>query len=150
MFALALRAFGFASWLDKQLEPMMVSPETRKAAPTLARDLLARNRDVHRQALFHAAMAILVRPTSIVDQLWQIRVPALVVVGRHDRTTPPQCGRLVARAIDRAELVQVDAGHLVPLEAPQEATQLITGFVRRVCGREPGSPPRGAPQPTHA
>jgi pimeloyl-ACP methyl ester carboxylesterase len=60
-------------------------------------------------------------------------VPAAVLAGDRDRLTPPACARSIADALPGAELeVFPGAGHMLPLERPEEVSAALTGIVRRV------------------
>jgi pimeloyl-ACP methyl ester carboxylesterase len=59
------------------------------------------------------------------------KVPAVIVVGDHDRLTPLAHGRAIAAALPEAELVEVSGGHVVMLEHPQVVTDAIAGLVER-------------------
>lgn len=70
-----------------------------------------------------------------------VRVPALVLVGSHDRVTPPAASRALAAALPDAELVELpDAGHMAPLEASAEVTAQLEGFAARVLDGDGGPP----------
>jgi pimeloyl-ACP methyl ester carboxylesterase len=57
--------------------------------------------------------------SDMLAGLAQVRVPALVVVGAEDRTTPPGHARDLAAAIPGAVLCEVpDCGHMAPMERP--------------------------------
>lgn len=61
-----------------------------------------------------------------------LRVPALVLVGEHDRLTPPAAAAKLARALPNARLVTVPgAGHNAMLEAAGHVTDEIRAFSRR-------------------
>lgn len=61
---------------------------------------------------------------SVVD------LPALIVVGEHDRITPPASAHRMASALAASRLEVVpDAGHLVPLEQPAQTTALLADFL---------------------
>ncbi|HWM13401.1 MAG TPA: alpha/beta fold hydrolase, partial [Gaiellaceae bacterium] len=68
------------------------------------------------------------RPT-----LATIDVPVLVLVGEEDGVTPPEDAKAMAAAIDRSRLVRVTgAGHLAPLERPDEVAEALAGFLAEV------------------
>ncbi len=61
----------------------------------------------------------------------RVRVPALVVVGEHDRVTPPAIAVELVGDLPDAHLVVVEhAGHMAPLERPAEVNHEIRVFAR--------------------
>jgi pimeloyl-ACP methyl ester carboxylesterase len=61
--------------------------------------------------------------------LEQVTVPTLVVVGDHDRVTPPAAAMLLVGELPDARLQIVEgAGHLPMLERPETLNHLIAGF----------------------
>jgi pimeloyl-ACP methyl ester carboxylesterase len=67
---------------------------------------------------------------DVMEELGRIEVPVLVLTASDDRLTPPKYGTFLAGAIERSTLVQVeDAGHLSPVEKPEEITGAIASFV---------------------
>lgn len=127
LLAQTVRVFGFPAWLIDRMIPSMVSREALRSGSSPVKAMLERNRFLDREALHQAAMAVLVRRTDIVDQLWRIEVPTWILAGREDRTTPPRAARTVARAIAGSRLRELDGtGHLMTLEAPGQ----VAGMVR--------------------
>ena len=60
-----------------------------------------------------------------------LRVPALVVVGEQDVSTPPEVGAGIAADIPGARLeIVAGAGHLAPFQDPDAFAQLVAGFLR--------------------
>jgi 3-oxoadipate enol-lactonase len=72
------------------------------------------------------------RPDSR-EALPTIDVPVLVVVGEQDRLTPPEDSEAMVAALPDARFLRVrGAGHLTPLERPDEVTEALLAFVREV------------------
>jgi pimeloyl-ACP methyl ester carboxylesterase len=70
--------------------------------------------------------------TDLRDAPPQLRVPALVLVGEHDRLTPPAAASRLADALPDAGLVVLPgAGHNAMLEAATEVTSELRAFARR-------------------
>jgi pimeloyl-ACP methyl ester carboxylesterase len=68
------------------------------------------------------------RPT-----LATIDVPVLVAVGEEDGLTPPADAEAMTAAVDGARLLRVPgAGHLSPLERPDEVSEALVAFVGEV------------------
>lgn len=80
----------------------------------------------------HRALLPIVRAFAREDRyprLGEITVPAVVVVGSADSTTPPGHAERMARGIPNAHLVTVpDAGHIINWESPEALVDAITGF----------------------
>jgi pimeloyl-ACP methyl ester carboxylesterase len=64
--------------------------------------------------------------------LGSISVPTEVIVGQHDAISPPDEMRGIADAIPRARFVEIaGAGHMSPLEKPDEVNAVIRSLLRR-------------------
>jgi pimeloyl-ACP methyl ester carboxylesterase len=64
-------------------------------------------------------------------------LPAAVLVGAQDRLTPADCAETIVGVLPDAEhVIFPDAGHMLPLECPDE----ITNAIVRVCQRANGVP----------
>lgn len=87
------------------------------------------------QALHRAGQAVFDRE-SILDRVGEIDVPALVIVGEQDEAVPPEHGRQLAKGLPQAEFVEVsDAGHILPVEAPEVLGDELVHFLRRAEAR---------------
>lgn len=86
---------------------------------------------------FHAAThnAAFSRETphyDVRERLAEIRVPTLVVVGRHDWITPVAASEELAEGIPAAELVVFEAsGHSPNLEENERFTEVVADFLAR-------------------
>src|SRR5216684_2110231 len=58
-----------------------------------------------------------------------IRSPTLVVVGSRDPATPPEHGRQIAERIRGAKVVELEASHLSNVEAKDQFTTAVLGFL---------------------
>jgi pimeloyl-ACP methyl ester carboxylesterase len=68
-----------------------------------------------------------------------VSVPALVVVGEHDRVTPPAAAVELAGELPHGTLAVLEgAGHMAMLERPRELNERLRAFAREV----PGGPAR--------
>ena len=73
----------------------------------------------------------------------RVRVPALVVVGEHDRVTPPAAAVALAGALPQGRLAIIKgAGHIPMLERPQQLNLELRGFVHERLTPAPGPKPR--------
>jgi pimeloyl-ACP methyl ester carboxylesterase len=67
---------------------------------------------------------------GVEGEIGGISVPTLVLVGEHDKPTPPARARAIAAAVPGASLEIIrDAGHSSTIEQPEAVTKLISGFL---------------------
>jgi pimeloyl-ACP methyl ester carboxylesterase len=68
--------------------------------------------------------------SSFADRLGEVRVPALVVGGRHDQMFSPDYLRHgVAGPLPHARMALLDCGHEIPLEKPADLAAVIEAFL---------------------
>jgi pimeloyl-ACP methyl ester carboxylesterase len=73
---------------------------------------------------------------DLSERLGEIEVPTLVLVGDEDRMTPERFAEGLAEGIPGAELEVIPgAGHMLPLEQPEETAKRVRGFLARVLER---------------
>ena len=69
--------------------------------------------------------------TGVPSDLAQVRCPALVIHGEHDRIIDKRTSEDLAAALPRAELVVMrGVGHVPQLEAPRATSRLVEAFAR--------------------
>jgi len=121
------RAMNLRWWVDGVgRDPDDVDPGVRNAVSRWLDDLLPRQ-----AAQLHADAgdAQLVEP-PVRDRLDDLRMPAMVIVGRHDDVGMRTAARHVAAHVPDAELVELDgAAHLPNLERPQRFDELLLRFL---------------------
>lgn len=67
------------------------------------------------------------------EKLRKIFAPTLILVGEKDQITPPPFSKFLNLMIPHSRLIVIkEAGHLLPLERPQEVNSYIIEFLRRV------------------
>lgn len=72
------------------------------------------------------------RGMDLREQLAGVRAPAVVLAGAGDRVIAPALGRAVADALPEARFEELaDAGHMLPLEAPQEVVRAVRELADR-------------------
>jgi len=123
--AATVRAEGIAAIADATLA-RWVSPAylASPAGRGLRAMLLRTDREGYAAAAEVLAAADLSRTTP------QLRVPALVIVGEHDPSTPVAAAEALRDAIPGARLAVIaGALHIPQLEAPDEVTAAIRGFL---------------------
>lgn len=66
---------------------------------------------------------------DVADRLDRIDVPALAIVGAHDRLTPPEYHRTLAAKIPDCRYEEIDgAAHLAMLDRPEAFNDALVGF----------------------
>ncbi|MEU0882161.1 alpha/beta fold hydrolase [Lentzea sp. NPDC005914] len=108
---------GVGEWLVEAMLPNLVGPNASDTAKALVRTMILDQRaeDV---AWWQRAMAK--RPDS-TDVLETLDVPSLVLVGEHDKLTPPDVAAKLAVTLKHATSERIeDSGHLPPVEQPEE------------------------------
>ncbi|HUQ54554.1 alpha/beta fold hydrolase [Lentzea sp.] len=108
---------GVGEWLVDAMLPNLLGPGASDTARALVRTMVLEQRaeDV---AWWQRAMAK--RPDS-TDVLESLDVPSLVLVGEHDKLTPPDVAAKLAVTLRRSTSERIeDAGHLPPVEQPEE------------------------------
>jgi len=59
----------------------------------------------------------------------RVTTPTLVIVGKHDPATPPAAGEAIAKTIQGAKLVALDAAHISNVEQPKAFTDAVLDFL---------------------
>jgi 3-oxoadipate enol-lactonase len=77
----------------------------------------------------YTANCAAVRDMDQRADLGRIASPTLVIGGKHDKSTPPEHGELIARSIPGARYVELNAAHLSNWEVAQAFTQQVLGFL---------------------
>jgi pimeloyl-ACP methyl ester carboxylesterase len=67
---------------------------------------------------------------DVMEQVSKIDSPVLVLTASNDKMTPTKYGTYLASHIRRSTIVNIeDAGHLSPMEQPEQVTRAILEFV---------------------
>ena len=112
---------GFTGWLSK----ICVSKKTDPHKADPFREDLLRCRPEVTINDFRACDRF-----DVVDQISAINSPVLVVTAEEDKLTPPKFGDFLEKEIKNASRVHImDAGHIVPIENPDEVNKTITKFL---------------------
>jgi pimeloyl-ACP methyl ester carboxylesterase len=70
---------------------------------------------------------------DIMDRVYQIRVPTLIICGSEDQMTPPKYSSYLASKIEGAKLVIIDGGtHLAFAETPEAVNRAIEQFLNEL------------------
>lgn len=120
---------GGSKVVADQMMPKMLADETPKARPHQAQALRQMMEACPPRTIEHALLAMRDRPDRTTD-LPSIPVPTLILVGDHDRITPPDVAESMRAKIPRAQLTIIKgAGHMSPMEQPAQVNQAITRFL---------------------
>jgi 3-oxoadipate enol-lactonase len=128
-----IRANGLEAWVRDQwaLNPPF-APLSLKSSPELLdtyREMLLANRPED----YVRACEAIVNAKDLTSRLGEVAQPAAVVVGALDDRTVPEAGRAMAQALPDAEFTEVpDAGHTLPMEAPDDLVQAISTLLARL------------------
>jgi 3-oxoadipate enol-lactonase len=125
------RWFGARPWLARsQVAPLLFGRRALATRPELVEEWIA-SVDAYPRLGIARAVAAVTSPPGVLGRLAGVNVPALVVCGRDDRSTPLAHSERIAAALPRARLEVVEgAGHASALEAPQAVNRLLVPFVR--------------------
>ena len=78
----------------------------------------------------YAGASAAIRDMQLSARLAELHLPTLVIVGEHDSSTPfAGHGEHLLAGITGADLVRLDCGHLVPLEAPASLAAVLRSFL---------------------
>jgi len=123
-----------ASLVDS-ITPLFFSPETFDKRPGLVnrfRESLLSIPPDRIPSIVGLGRAIFSR-RSVLERSGGIHMPVLIVVGNDDRSRPPHEARAMAEAMRHARLEIIpNAGHICPLEQPEEVTGLLSTFLKEV------------------
>ena len=121
-----VRQEGMASIIDTVLERWF-TPDFLLHAPTQVERVRRMLADTTVEG--YVANCAAVRDMDQRAELPKIAAPTLVIAGRHDKSTPPEHGELIARAIPGAQYVVLNAAHLSNWEVAQAFTQSVLDFL---------------------
>jgi 3-oxoadipate enol-lactonase len=123
-----LQSEGMVFLADDMLFKLL-APETLRSNPELSRRVWSIMVSQRREGVGSALLALRDRPNRL-EELADIRCPALVVVGSDDAVTPPVESAAMAELIPGARLEQIEgAAHLSNLENPGAFNRIIRDFI---------------------
>lgn len=121
-----VREFGLEGIAESVAERWF-SESFREADPEAVENVLAMLRQTPAQG--YAAAAAAIRDADQREIIRSITNPVLVIVGRHDQSTPPGLGALVASSIEGAQLATLDASHISNIEDAENFTKAVVDFL---------------------
>lgn len=89
-----------------------------------------KNMLIHTSVEGYVANCAAVRDMDQRAQMTSITAPTLVIGGKHDKSTPPEHGELIAKSIVGARYVELNAAHLSNWEMAQSFTQHVLDFLQ--------------------
>lgn len=121
---------GTAPVIDSLLETLLAEP-TRERRPEVVAEV--RRLMDNPPAGFVGGLEAMKRRPDATDALGAIDVPTLVVVGEHDKPSPPHVARAMHDQIAGSRYTVVpDAAHLTNLEASEAFNQALGDFLSEV------------------
>ena len=132
LLAAFARRFGLSPQMtDREAAPKFFSAGFRNEHPEAVEGFMRAARGFDREGLARAALAVLVKRTSVVDKLSRIHQPTLVMCGSADNATPLAQSETIAQRIPGAKLVVLEgAGHISVVEQPERANDAMVSFLR--------------------
>jgi 3-oxoadipate enol-lactonase len=132
LFTAFARRFGLPPLLvEREILPMMFSPRFRREEPDVVASFVRAAKGFDLDGAARAALAVLVKRTSVADKLPHIHHPTLVMCGSEDVATPSEESERIARSIPGAKLVRLEgAGHMSSIEQPDAVSQELVAFLR--------------------
>jgi pimeloyl-ACP methyl ester carboxylesterase len=123
-----VREAGSAA-VAEQMLPKMLSEETCRGMPNVSQALRKIMESCPPLTIEHALLALRDRKDQ-TENLPSIPVPTLILVGEHDAITPPAMSQRMHELIPRSKLATIPcAGHMSPMENPEEVNRQISEFV---------------------
>jgi 3-oxoadipate enol-lactonase len=104
-----------------------LTPSYRTAHPTETAGVLRMLEEANPEG--YVANCAAVRDMDQRDALKNVKVPTLVLAGRHDSSTPAADGQFIAKHIPGANYVELNAAHLSNLEAQDEFNSHVATFL---------------------
>lgn len=121
-----------ASRVADEMVPKLFAETTRAEHATIVERMKRVISSSDPRAIAAAQLGMAARP-DMTPLLAEIKVPALAICGKEDQLTPPEAMRQIAEAMPDAEYVEIaGAAHMAPVEKPQEVTEAMQKFLKRV------------------
>jgi pimeloyl-ACP methyl ester carboxylesterase len=127
----SVRAKGSPAAAEAMM-PKMLAPDTPTKMPDVARELRTIMEAQPPRTIENALVALRDRPDFCKD-LPSIAVPTLILVGEADAITPPAMAETLNKNIPSSQLVVIkNAGHMTPMEQPEQVNRAIRDFVGKL------------------
>ncbi len=122
-----VRQGGMAVVIDAVLERWFTNDFLSHAPAQVDR---VRSMLANTQVEGYVANCAAVRDMDQRADLGRIATPTLVIGGKYDKSTPPEHGELIAKAVPGARYAELNAAHLSNWEAAQAFTRHVVNFLR--------------------
>lgn len=104
-----------------------------KTDPSLLQEVMAGGRKCPPDVAYNDFVAC--NTFDIMDRLQEIRVPVLVLTAEEDRLSPAKYGQYLTEHIPGARRAHImEAGHMSPVEKPEEVNRVIREFLEKAAG----------------
>ena len=128
-FTLIFRLFG-SKPLEKAIAKTLFS--LHSLDKPFVKEYMEKWRGLNKNSTVKTAMSIF-RRKDVRDELKNIKIPTLILVGEDDVARPPSESEELSRLIQGSELHIIPrAGHSAPLENPEDFNTHLENFLRRV------------------
>jgi 3-oxoadipate enol-lactonase len=121
-----VRAQGMAAIVPGVIDRWFTKPFQERAPDSVAR---IRDMLLATDPGGYTACCAAVRDMDQRQAIGAIRVPTLVIAGRHDLATSPEQGRLISDTVPGARFLELDAAHLSNIEAEAAFTHALLDFL---------------------
>jgi pimeloyl-ACP methyl ester carboxylesterase len=121
---------GMRAFVDGRAAPTLVGLHPETLAARAAADAIAAQVP---HGIANFARRVTGPAKSVIDQLGEIDVPALVMVGEHDEQFLRAADVLAARLPRATRVAFPGAGHILNLDAPQQFDSTLLRFLEE-CG----------------
>jgi len=123
----AVKEGGMGAVTDAVLERWYTAQFRQSSRPAVAK---TKEMLLNTPAEGYIGCCAAVRDMDQREGIQQIRIPTLVIAGKHDPVTTVADARFMVGSIQQAELLELPAAHLSNIEAAEEFTQAVMRFLR--------------------
>lgn len=111
-------------------EPFLTDPEKRSKLKIWKKNILSN----HRIGITKAVKGVIYRE-GVSNQIHQIKVPTLIIVGEQDVATVPEKSKKMHSLIENSKLEMIpNAGHSSTIEEPKAVSKAIINFLEAISG----------------
>ncbi|WP_127090741.1 3-oxoadipate enol-lactonase [Aquabacter cavernae] len=122
-----IRKVGLDAVADAVIESWF-TPEFRAADPAAVARVRGMITDTPASGYMGTSCAM--RDMDFREDLKRVKVPAMVIIGARDRSTPPAWGDLVAAHLPGARREELDCAHMSVVEMPDAFAGLVEDFLK--------------------